>query len=918
MTARSLISLYQSAKSQHELVCLSSKRFTELLSLLGTLSLPSPRNPCIYLSKLLPRVEESTFEPCWSTVAEIGLTKERLLKTLNGTDRYWIMRAQLAQMVPVGKEPLGLGGSLPNLNSYTDDPRSFALSQAKTHYLRIWRHSPDPEIHVPYFEGLLGLPIERSLSELVLRISKVLELYANPHSRITDIFWQVLIKHGRELGAEHKARLLSMISNRILKFKPTDINRPTSSANKSHIRVALNISGLGSSLGNAVFPIYSPSGAFPPEVHQWASSQASATFVSTDSPDMRWWSLCLLATCKLPKTPVGAVPSLPQLGEADVEWRTVLLLAVLDQTLAGVNVMSTPQSRKEMQDFIRPIWLTWKGTKIPNSKRPINVTRTIAATFFRISAKALDEALVQGCFRFCVANNLFQVTNAENDTIQAYDLRLAYVSASIKCGKRSLQEVLSSLELPGTQWQAELLEGLMKHYISCDVFAAHGIYLSSKEHGVQFSSAVIHSMSLALVTSTTWHMSLPFLRHFGFSRDQVQELAGAILSVLRKERREYIGPAHAQLLGDTIWGLYAHHAPPKQLKYPIRFFFQIMIASGRPSRAISLVEVIHDRVSDFFTTRLLLRLARTLIRYRHTHLIPRLLRLVPSSSARASEDFHRKITLLLARTGAHARAKAVYSTGQKGWRTGREYMARCIGFNVRNPSTFRSLKIIPILARNPSDIPSIKYAVNILVRAKRSYAAKKLLERSFHLDKKTRTSLGNTLLHGALKQHILRNGKLVRHILRKKESLEKSCGFVPDPVTTNIIIKSILRWREAITVQKVRALFDHMIRCGYPASPRWCGQNGVPFGTPLSSPTFEVPKLPSSISFEKHVRPMYKMFVKALYARQDVRGAKMIVGILKEEEVAAMRRREARNRARKEGLIRKWRRERVGETEKVR
>jgi len=935
ITARSLISLYQYVKSRNELVRLSSKQFTELLSLLGTLSLSSPRNPCIYLSKLLPHIEESTFEPCWSTVAEIGWTKERLLKTLSGTDRYWIMRAQLAQIVPASKEPIRLHGRMnlttslsnhPNLDTCADDPRPCVLSQAKMHYLRIWRHSPDPEIHVPYFEGLLCLPTEKSLSELVLRISKVLELYANPHSRITDLFWKILLEHGRELKAEHKARLLSVVSNRVLKFKPTDINRRAFSAfkipdgtNKSHNYVALDISGLSSSLGNAVFPTYSPSRAFPPEVHQWASSQASSTFVSTHSPDLRWWSLCLLPICKLSKAPAGAIPALPQVG-AGVEWRTVLLLAMLDRTLAGVNVMSTPQSRKDVQDFIRPVWLAWKETEIPNTRRPVNVIRTITATFFRLGAKALDEPLVQGCFRFCVANNLFQVINAENERIQAYDLRLAYVSASIKCGKRNLQEVLSSLQLPGTQWRTELLEGLMRHYISYDVFAAHGIYLSGKEHDVEFSSALIHSMSLALVTSTTWHMSLPFLRHPGFSRDQVQELAGAILSVFREERREYIGPTHAQLLGDTIWGLYAHHAPPKQLKYPIRFFFQIMIASGCPSRAISLVEAIHGRVSDFFTTRLLLRLARTLVRYRHIHLIPRLLRLVPPFPTRGSEDFHRKVTLLVARAGAHARANVVHrmSIRQKVWRTGRESMARNVGFNVRTPSIFHALKIIPILARNPSHIPSIQYAVNILVRAKRSYAAKKLLERSIHLDEKTRTSLGNTLLHGALKQHILRNGRLVRHILRRKESLEKSCGFVPDRVTTNIIIKSVLRWREAITVQKVRALFDHMIRCGYPASPRWCGENGVPFGTPLSSPMFEVPKLPSNISFERHVRPMYKMFVKALYARQDVRGAKIIVGILKEEEVAAMWKREERNRARKEGLIRKWRRERVEKVERQR
>jgi hypothetical protein len=50
---------------------------------------------------------------------------------------------------------------------------------------------------------------------------------------------------------------------------------------------------------------------------------------------------------------------------------------------------------------------------------------------------------------------------------------------------------------------------------------------------------------------------------------------------------------------------------------------------------------------------------------------------------------------------------------------------------------------------------------------------------------------------------------------------------------------------------------------------------------------------------------MYKMFIKGFYVRHDVSAAKTIVGILKEEEVAAMRRREERNRARRLGLMKK-------------
>jgi hypothetical protein len=52
---------------------------------------------------------------------------------------------------------------------------------------------------------------------------------------------------------------------------------------------------------------------------------------------------------------------------------------------------------------------------------------------------------------------------------------------------------------------------------------------------------------------------------------------------------------------------------------------------------------------------------------------------------------------------------------------------------------------------------------------------------------------------------------------------------------------------------------------------------GVILGTPIPMPK-------SKISFTRHVEPLYKMFIKALYLRKDVAGARKIVGILKEAE----------------------------------
>jgi len=301
---------------------------------------------------------------------------------------------------------------------------------------------------------------------------------------------------------------------------------------------------------------------------------------------------------------------------------------------------------------------------------------------------------------------------------------------------------------------------------------------------------------------------------------------------------------------------------------------------------------------------------RTLARFRQLRLTSRLFRLVSTFPTRSADDLRRKVTLNLASAGASACARKVYRTGirRKGWRTARESMARAVDFRMRSPSPLYALRVLPILARNPSHGPTIKYAVGILVRARRLYTAIKLLGRTYQLlDPTIRTSICNTIIHGRLLCLDVRNRRRVQSVLRTKELLEKKFAFTPDRTTVNIILKATLQWPKMMDPPKLKKLFDHVVRMGYPISPKWCSQGDVPFGTQVSSTSenFNLLGLSSTISFGRHVRPMYKMFIKAFYVRHDVSAAKMIIGILKEEEVLAMRRREEWNRARRLGLMKK-------------
>jgi hypothetical protein len=188
------------------------------------------------------------------------------------------------------------------------------------------------------------------------------------------------------------------------------------------------------------------------------------------------------------------------------------------------------------------------------------------------------------------------------------------------------------------------------------------------------------------------------------------------------------------------------------------------------------------------------------------------------------------------------------------------------------------------LTRRPIEGPNILLASHILVNSHRSLAAKRLLERTrSELDTKTQTAIGNVILHGSLLYPSIRNKQQMRKVVSTLDLLVKKHDFVPDRVSVNILLKAMLRWRSKIDNAMLRVLFDHMVRIGYPPRHRLPG-GGLPFGTPLSLPAeINLPTLSGDISFEKHVRPLYKIFIDAFYMRGDVDAAKIVVGYLKAE-----------------------------------
>jgi hypothetical protein len=157
--------------------------------------------------------------------------------------------------------------------------------------------------------------------------------------------------------------------------------------------------------------------------------------------------------------------------------------------------------------------------------------------------------------------------------------------------------------------------------------------------------------------------------------------------------------------------------------------------------------------------------------------------------------------------------------------------------------------------------------------------------RTLH-DAGTQTALGNVILDAHVAHAKSRGARHVKGVLRALRLLVQEHNFVPDRVTTNIIAKAALRWPAVFDAVLVRRLLDYFVWSGYPGDGV-----GVPFGSDeaamrgaavvLGTP---IPMPKSKTSFARHVKPLYKMFIKALFLRRDVAGARKVVGVLKEAE----------------------------------
>ena len=747
------------------------------------------------------------------------------------------------------------------------------------------------------------------LRQTIFDLCHYIEQHSNPPRPFPDLLWKLVAVYGHRLSLELKERICSILFNRIGKQVVARTSPESSSPSSDHL---LSISRLNTALLATMFQCYSPQ--FPPGfLQRWAVKNARQTLSPTLDIETRWNNLLLLST----HTFFGIIGLNPQssitpLDPDNIYWRTTLILGTIDEALSSAGHDHGSVS-EYVQSISYPLWQMWKEDT-ESTPQPVDIIRAYVSAFLRIAAKSKDVRLKDDCFFYCQQHVLwvYRQDNTPAMKSQAIDTIVAYILADMSCTKSTWAELYGVMArvLPDTTWRSDVTDALMHYYTFQNISLAYDLYLYTKENRITASSSSLLTLGLSLVSFERWSLLAPILEYETFSREQIEQLLGAYLRVFQVQRHEYADQSFVALLGRIANNLYAQVSPPSSLMYPLRYFLSIMIFTHNSSDAVRLIMAIYRTTPDFFTMHLILRLILQLVRRRQLSRAVELYNLFCHGSPSPSVDnIRRKLTLKLFQIGSRDSARRVDRTGhgRSTLPSGRESLARAVDFQRIPLSGHLCRNILCRVALAPTHGPTIRHAVSLLVRAGRLSLARKLFRDSLpHLDLKIKTAIGNIILHGPMYRLDLRNRRLVRHVLRTKDFLVKEFGFIPDRTTVNVIIKAMLRWKSMFDASQVKQIFDQMVHQGYPVPDWWRREHGVPFSTPQSATSgLSEMVLPPHISFTRHIRPMYKLFIKALYLRNDRAAAKVIIGILKMVEIQRMRESEKRNRARREGITKK-------------
>lgn len=770
---------------------------------------------------------------------------------------------------------------------------------------------------MPYLEAMFSSSVSSHAQAATNRLRKLLIRYHGCPPALMTLAWRLALQPPAVSQAGLKGAVLDAVWQRLINplhesrsegsAEVTGLARPLASRppgqHTTRIPDPVNAIDLLPILRGIIFDrpqTREGSTSTDRDVSSWALSVARKVFspdhLDEHSIEHRWSCLLLLAVASSPGAP--AAPTLTHsyaAWAAVVDWRTICALAYLQGSLRSKESPFGVPFSNEVVDglgaMLGTLWGQWADLPaLDHAVRPRVVSRAICASFMHVAGRLKNRGVINSCRQFCHTRRLWDDDASASASLSS--LAREQLIALLLSGSDSELAVATTL---GCTQDERLLSDVFSTVIAA--FARENVVLVAelqqvaRRIGIQLSTDSSVEVAVYLARQGALTPALACL-------SQADPSSKQRLTILRNVLAQLVWRGHhfrsTHLTPDVVDSLVVHLptvCSSAILRPSLEPVLLIMPRHQYAKSAAVLVEAIAKADNSCLSPTFFARFIRNLVRHRQFRIAERTFKL--------AQTLHHKTVLppewLVAQFshhGASTLAKKLADSFHKTSDTLR--VLRAVQFRERPPSPVHTLKLSRLL--HPRRIRSqrrlvsgaaMHRALELLIRASRLRTVKHLYDKlRASQSPSSRTALGNSILHARTQRPSRSQAHRGRTAIMMLHQLIEKYQFVPDRVTINTLVKAYMQWTAGITNEHLRALFDHFVRIGYPTGGVVPG--GVPFGTAEGPPPVYLPEVDSPLSFGKHVRPLYKMFIKAFYRRGDVSAVRIVVRILKAVEAEAI------------------------------
>lgn len=786
------------------------------------------------------------------------------------------------------------------------------------------------DIHIPFIHALAASDSPDSVQRFMLHVRWILERCDTSNPTLMQTFMSAILQLDNLPVVERRA-ILSLMSQRIAASHSAHINMATSRWNENRGHGSHDIHSLVEALAYTLFGLHQTGQSNPVDqyVSPWAIAVTKAIFCAgddaSDAINSQWNCLVILAlACTRSARGSGRsshASSNPVQQAAIVEWHTVCVLASIENLFRCEKSNEDPLSGATAQgltDVIRTKWIEWSELHASVAPpRSALVTRIICASFIRIGGHLKARTLVDTCREYCVRSDLWSVrgnslgAGAGLQTLASEQLFSSLVSGTF------FERALVNLAVLTDD--IKILRGAIdtavQRYAMSDPEHAQEFVAWATSRGIPPSGEAVSAVGVAYAEQGNSAYLDRYLTSDQLSPASRADVASAHLRMYIRYRRDFIEPAKVAETLDTFYTLAAQLPDPTAFLTLLESAMIVLIRDQQGSQVLELVEGFGSHRPSPLSVTTYTHLLRALLRHSQYSLAQRLLlHALPMHP----QEAHRWTSFFLFRLGQAGARRLAAKFEQNSQTTHapsmRVYRPESNPSSETMPESPRECDLAPTVIA-PGDPYMLHQSIISLIRAGESSAAAQFYDVvKDQAPPDVRTHLANLILHDILFMRRSSNNRRLRHLLLKYEQLKEEEGFVPDHVTVNILLKGFLRSPADLNAPMARQLFDALVRFGYPtgtpAPPQDDAQGGAdlpPFGTKATRVRkvfvgrLEIPRVDAPVSYMRHVLPLYKMFIKAFYERNDAVAARKVVGIVKTLNLQHWGRRQIPSREKKPG-----------------